>query len=90
MTVGELKAILKDYSDDMKIKITYDCDNDFRDISRVNLIRPSMAFISIATAEVPNFDDLTTIARQTYEKHRDTMSADEEQALIDFIGDDYL
>ena len=90
MTVGELKAILKDYSDDMKVKITYECDNDYREISDVGIIRPSMAFISITSKEVPTFDDLTTMAYHSFVEYEKDMSETEVDLMRNFIGEENL
>lgn len=69
MTVGQLKAILSQYSDDTKVKITYECDNSFRDITKVRDCGELYPFISIETDEVPNYEDLSLMADAALSKY---------------------
>ena len=57
MTKGELVKLLDKYDDDMKIKFTLECDNDFRDIDKVRMSGAG-EFIILESREIPNGDDL--------------------------------
>lgn len=87
MTVGQLKAILSQYSDEMKIKITYQCDNAHRDITRVRRCGIVDPFICIETDEVPNYEDLSIMAEYALARYDSVMLNYEKEALSNLAGD---
>lgn len=87
MTVGQLKAILNQYSDDIKVKITYQCDNAFRDITRVRQCGQVNPFICIETDEIPNYEDLSIMAESALARYDSVMLNYEKEALNNLAGD---
>ena len=88
MTVGQLKKILNNYSDDMTVKITYDCDNDFRAITTVRPIGKVDSFLSIETDSIPKIDDLIIMASETLEQYDSVLLDYEKELLRNLIGEE--
>lgn len=87
MTIGELKAILNQYSDDMPVRITYECDNDFREITNIRTIGEVSSFVSIESDSVPNIDDLSIMAEKSLEQYDSIMMDSEKKLLQNLIGE---
>ena len=87
MTVGQLKKILSQYSDDMTVKITYECDNDFREITNIRTIGKVSSFVSIESDSVPNIDDLSIMAEKSLEQYDSIMMDSEKKLLQNLIGE---
>lgn len=89
MTIGELKAILNQYSDDMPVRITYECDNRYRDITKIKTVGKvtSTPFVSIQTNSVPDYEDLATMAEESLEIYNSVMMRHEIDALSGLVGD---
>lgn len=88
MTVGQLKTILNQYSDDMKIKMTYQCDNAHRDITRVRHCGQVFPFLTIETDEIPNYEDLSVMAESALARYDSVMLDNEREALNNLVGDE--
>ena len=67
MTVRELMEQLSNMNKDSKVVITMTCDNDFRNIHEVRTCLSGLTIIE--SHDVPDFDDLFEIAKETYEEH---------------------
>ena len=65
MTKAELIELLKPFSDDAIVKITYSCDNAYRNITDVN-IHPRNGYAIIESAEMPDEDDIFVMAENYY------------------------
>lgn len=86
MTIGELKAILNQYSDDTPVRITYECDNDFREITNIRTVGKG-SFVSIESDSVPNIDDLSIMAQKSLEQYDSIMMDSEKKLLQNLIGE---
>lgn len=87
MTVGQLKAILSQYSDDMTVKITYECDNDFREITNIRTVGKCSPILSIESDGVPNIEDLSIMAQRSLEQYDSIMLDSEKSLLRNLIGE---
>lgn len=83
MTVGQLKKILNQYSDDMKVKFTLECDNDFRDIDKVRMSGAG-EFIILESREIPNGDDIYFMAKALLNSPN-SLTIREEKILREYV-----
>lgn len=83
MTKGELLKLLDKYDDDMKIKITLECDNDFREIDKVRL-SGAKEFIILESREIPNGDDIYFMAKALLNSPN-SLTIQEEKILKEYI-----
>lgn len=83
MTVRELMEQLSNMNKDSKVVITMTCDNDFRNIHEVRTCLSGLTIIE--SHDVPDFDDLFEIAKETYEEHYNDLSPKERKLLEAFL-----
>lgn len=83
MTKGELVKLLDKYDDNMKIKFTLECDNDFRDIDKVRMSE-AKEFIILESKEIPNGDDLYFMIKALLNSPN-SLTIKEEKTLREFI-----
>lgn len=83
MTVRELMEQLSNMNKDSKVVITMTCDNDFRNIHEVRTCISGLTIIE--SHDVPDFDDLFVIAKETYEEHYNDLSPKERRLLEAFL-----
>lgn len=83
MTVRELMEQLSNMNKDSKVVITMTCDNDFRNIHEVRTCLSGLTIIE--SHDVPDFDDLFEIAKETYEEHYNDLSPKELRLLEAFL-----
>lgn len=83
MTVRELMEQLSNMNKDSKVVITMTCDNDFRNIHEVRTCLSGLTIIE--SHDVPDFDDLFEIAKETYEEHCNDLSPKELRLLEAFL-----
>lgn len=83
MTVRELMEQLSNMNKDSKVVITMTCDNDFRNIHEVRTCLSGLTIIE--SHDVPDFDDLFEIAKETYEEHYNDLSPKEQKLLEAFL-----
>ena len=87
MKVGQLKKILQNYSDDLPIKVTYECDDLYRRVDNV-VTRGRASFLIIESCEVPDVAALAKMANSTLEKYGDDMN-DREYEIVKKLAEEY-
>lgn len=82
MTKAELIKALEKYDDDMVVRFTLECDNSYRNIDAIQ--ERGKAGIILKSYDIPDGDDLYSMANACLDNPNNTLTKSEEEKLMEF------